>query len=40
MCFQGETFILTAAGLGHAQVVETLIKATTGMSEGDAKDEA
>ena len=35
--FQDETLILTAAGLGHQQVVETLIKATTEMGEGDAK---
>ena len=35
--FQDETLILTAAGLGHQQVVETLIKATTDISKGDAK---
>ena len=35
--FQDKALILTAAGLGHLQVVETLIEATTGMSEGDAK---
>ena len=35
--FQDETLILTAAGLGHPQVVEMLIKATTGITEGDAK---
>ena len=38
MCmFQDETLILTAANLGHEQVVKTLIKATTGISEGDAE---
>ena len=35
VCFKDETLILTAAGLGHQQVVETLIKATTDISEGD-----
>ena len=37
VCFQNETLILTAASLGHQQVVESLIKATAGISEGDAK---
>ena len=32
-----EALILTAAGLGHQQVVKTLIKAANGISEGDAK---
>ena len=37
MCIQDETLILTAAGLGHQRVVEMLLKATTSISEGDAK---
>ena len=35
--FQDETLILTAAGLGHQQIVETLIKVTTDIGEGDTK---
>ena len=35
--FQGKALILSAAGLGYPQVVETLIRATTSITEGDAK---
>ena len=38
MCmFQDETLILTAADLGHQRVVEVLMRATTGIGEGDAE---
>ena len=37
MCIQDETLILIAAGLGHQRIVKMLLKATTGISEADAK---
>ena len=37
LCVQNETLILTAAGLGHQQVVETLIQGTADINTEDAE---